>query len=315
MNKICIISGPTASGKTQTSINLAKSLGGEIINFDSLLFYKELNIGTAKPTLEEREGIPHYMIDIESISNPINAADFVAMATPLITKILNKKKLIYLVGGSGFYLQALLYGMFDSPTTPEAIIQKSNTLYQEEGITPFLEILEKSDTESFKRLHSNDHYRIRRAVEHFWTTNIPFSQAKKEMEEQRKVPLYQKQGWELHHIYLDLPKEEHFKIIQKRTNKMVEEGLIQEVQTLLQNNFTGQEKPLQSIGYKECLRFLQEKDYTQEQMIEDINISTRQLAKAQRTWFKKWKKNSYHPLSDQNKINDDLKSFLTGERS
>jgi len=315
MKKICIISGPTASGKTQTSINLAKKFGGEIINFDSLLFYKELNIGTAKPSFEEREGVPHHMVDIESIRNPINAADFVSRAMPTLLSLLENNRMVYLVGGSGFYLQALIYGMYDSPTTPKEIMEQSDSLYEKEGIIPFLKILQQNDEESFLRLHENDHYRIRRAVEHFWSTGIAFSKAKQLMEEKRKIPLYQRMNWKLHHIYLDLPKDQHFEIIQKRTNEMLKNGLVQEVRSLLEKGFTGEEKPLQSIGHKESLRFIQEDDYNEEQMVEDINIATRQLAKSQRTWFKKWEKNCYHPIIDKNNIEKDFQVFLEAKNN
>lgn len=308
--KICIISGPTASGKTSTSIKLAKKFGGEIINFDSLLFYKELTIGTAKPTLSEQAGIPHHMIDVRSISNPMNAADFRNEALPLLEKFLNENKQIYLVGGSGFYLQALIYGMYESPTTPSEITYESNELYKESGITPFVEILSKNDPKSLESLHENDHYRIRRAAEHFLTTGTPFSEAQAQMKKEREIPFYEKMNWKLHHIYLDLPKPEHFEIIQKRTSHMFEQGLLDEVKALLSKGFTGEEKPLKSIGYKEALRFLKSNDYTLNQAQEDINIATRQLAKSQRTWFKKWDKLTYHPLLDQDKISHDFNKFI-----
>jgi len=156
--KVIIVSGPTASGKTDISIELARKFGGEIINFDSLLLYKEINIGTAKPTLTERGEIPHHMIDVASISHPMNAAAYAKMALPIINDLHAKNKLVYLVGGSGFYLQALVKGMYDSPTTPKEISEQSETLYLELGILPFLEILQKEDPTTFALYHENDHY-------------------------------------------------------------------------------------------------------------------------------------------------------------
>ena len=140
--KVIIVSGPTATGKTDVSIQLAKTFGGEIVNFDSLLLYKEINIGTAKPTAKEQRMVPHHMVDVRSISQPMNAADYAREAYPIVERLLKEKKIVYLTGGSGFYLQALLKGMYDSPTTPIAISQKSDKLYEAEGITPFLKILE-----------------------------------------------------------------------------------------------------------------------------------------------------------------------------
>lgn len=309
-SKICIISGPTASGKTGLSIELAKLYSGEVINFDSLLLYKEINIGTAKPTPLEIGNIKHHMIDIASISSPINASDYMKMTLPIIEELLSKDKMIFLSGGSGFYLQAVLYGMFDSKTTPKDILEKSEALFQAEGIKPFVDILKIHDPVSFERYHKNDHYRIRRAVEHFWHNNSPFSTAREDMMENRdENSNIKKFGWDIHHIYLDLPKDEHFEIIQKRTTQMLEDGLIEEVKNLLRQGFKGDEKPLQSIGYKETIEYLNN-HLTIDEMQKRINISTRQLAKAQRTWFKKVDKIEYHPLEERDKIKSDFEQFL-----
>ena len=310
-NIVCVISGPTASGKTQSSLELAKRFPlAEIVNFDSLLFYRELNIGTAKPSAEEMAGVPHHMIDIRSAKAPINAADYAKMALDLIADLHAQGKIPILTGGSGFYLQALLYGMFDSMTVDPLTRKRSNELYQEKGIDPFIKILELNDPESHKRYHSNDHYRIRRAVEHFWTAGTKFSEEREVMMADREENSnIRRLNWKLFHVHLDLPKEDHFKIIQKRTASMLKQGLIQEVQDLLASGFTGKEKPLQSIGYKETIQYLHgQLDLTQ--LEERINISTRQLAKSQRTWFKKIEKREYNPLINSANIIEDFESFL-----
>jgi tRNA dimethylallyltransferase len=310
--KVIVVSGPTASGKTDLSVELATRFGGEVVNFDSLLLYKEINIGTAKPTLEERKSVPHHMIDVRSISNPMNAADYAREAHPLIEKLLSEKKLVILTGGSGFYLQALLKGMYDSPTTPVEITKKSDELYEKEGITPFLDILRTHDLKSYERYHNNDHYRIRRAVEHWWTTGSPLSQAREQKDEENKtLDNPSVHPWNIYHAYLDLSKEEHLKIIEKRTDKMLANGLIQEVENLLQSGFTGEEKPLQSIGYKETLDFIRGDFKTLEECRERIIISTRQLAKSQRTWFKKDSfKEIYHPLEERDQLFLQVEKFL-----
>lgn len=309
-SKICIISGPTASGKTGLSIELAKLCGGEVINFDSLLLYKEINIGTAKPSSEERDNVIHHMIDVASIANPLNASDYMKKTLPLILELLEQDKMIFLTGGSGFYLQALLYGMFDSQTSPKEIIEKSDSLFEKQGIQPFLDILKENDPGSFEQYHENDHYRIRRAVEHFWHNKTPFSKIRNNMMENREENSnITKYGWDIHHIYLDLPKEEHFEIIQNRTQNMLKAGLIAEVKSLLSSGFSGDEKPLQSIGYKETVEHLRD-NLSFDEMQERINISTRQLAKAQRTWFKKVDKRQYHPLEQRDKIKADFEAFL-----
>ncbi len=310
--KVVIISGPTATGKTDTAIELARTFGGEVVNFDSLLLYKEITIGTAKPTPSERKSVPHHMIDVTSIADPMNASDYMRAAFPVVEKLLKEKKTVYLVGGSGFYLQALLKGMYDSPSTPTDVLNRSELMYNNEGIAPFREILRQHDPGSFERYHENDHYRIRRAVEHWWTNGTPFfDQRNKKDESNTTLPGATIHGWEVFHAYLDMPKEEHLKIIEERTDRMLEAGLIEEVKTLLDQGFTGLEKPLQSIGYKEALEFIFGVYKSKAECRERIVTSTRQLAKSQRTWFKRDpSKHLYHPLKDQPKLKADIKNFL-----
>lgn len=310
--KVIIISGPTASGKTQTSIELAKKFGGEIINFDSLLLYREIVIGTAKPTLEEQSNIPHHMLDVSSISHPLNASEYAKMALPIVNRLLCEGKLVFLVGGSGFYLQALLKGMYDSPTTPSEVIKRSDELYEKEGIEPFLDILKQHDFKSFERYHANDHYRVRRAVEHWWSHDTPLGDMRdKKDEENLQLDESNIHGWKLLHLFLDLPKSEHLEVIQKRTSKMLQNGLIDEVKELLTKGHTGNEKPLQSIGYKETIDHLNGVHKTLEECEERIVISTRQLAKSQRTWFNRDKsKMIFHPLNDKDALLLAVQTFL-----
>jgi tRNA dimethylallyltransferase len=310
--KVVIISGPTATGKTDLAIDLAKKYGGEIVNFDSLLLYKEILIGTAKPTSEERQSIPHHMVDVRSISNPMNAADYSRESLPIVEKLLKENKIVYLVGGSGFYLQALIKGMYDSPTTPLEISERSEMLYQSEGIAPFLKLLSENDPESFGRYHENDHYRIRRAVEHWWANGTKLSDERvKKESSNKKIDQATVHGWNILHIHLDVPKEEHLQIITKRTKKMLDSGLINEVKGLLTSGYTGLEKPLQSIGYKEVLDLEFGVFKNIDECKERIIISTRQLAKSQRTWFKKdLTKQTFHPLQEREKIFREMEAFL-----
>lgn len=310
--KVIVISGPTASGKTDLAVELALKFRGEVVNFDSLLLYREITIGTAKPTEEERRSVPHHLIDVRSIKDPMNAADYAREAFPVVEKLLSENKIVFLAGGSGFYLQALLKGMYDSPTTPAQITKRSDELYEKEGIQPFLEILKINDLKSFERYHENDHYRIRRAVEHWWTTGSPLSEARKEKDAANEVldrPTIH--NWDVLHIYLDLPKDEHLKIIERRTDRMLSGGLIEEVQNLLAQGFTGLEKPLQSIGYKETLDYIQGCFKSLAECRERIIISTRQLAKSQRTWFNRDNfKKRYHPLEERDEIFLQVEKFL-----
>ncbi len=308
---IIIISGPTSSGKTGLSIHLAKKHQAEIINFDSLLFYQGLDIGTAKPSSLEMDNIPHHFVSFRSPANPLNAHSFIELAIPKINELLDNSKTVILVGGSGFYLQAIIKGMYQSKKTDPKILKRSENLYETEGIASFLTILKENDIESYERYHANDHYRIRRAVEYFWLTGLKFSQARslKDKENQNQENWNsEKFNWDLLHLHLDLPKEQHLKIIEKRTQKMIDSGLIQEVQGLLKK-FPNIPKPLQSIGYKETIDYLNGK-VSLEQCIERINISTRQLAKSQRTWFNKVDKLTFNPLEQRDKIDLKVDEFL-----
>jgi tRNA dimethylallyltransferase len=310
--KVIIISGATATGKTDLSIKMAHQFGGEIINFDSLLLYKELNIGTAKPTKLERGEIPHHMIDVTSISNPLNAADYMRKALPIIESILGDYKMPILVGGSGFYLQALLNGMYESQTSPQEVLERSRSLFDHEGIEPFRNILKQNDLASYERYHENDHYRIRRAVEHFWTTGTPLSEKRKKKDQENEdFQASNIHGWQTLHLYLKIPKEDHWQIINKRTERMISDGLIDEVSNLLKNGFSGLEKPLKSIGYKEAMDLIRGDLISVEDCKEKISVSTRQLAKAQKTWFNRIQdKKTFNPLLDHQDIVQTIEDFL-----
>jgi tRNA dimethylallyltransferase len=208
-------------------------------------------------------------------------------------------------------LQALLKGMYPSNNTPAEIQRKSNKLYQLFGIQPFLTILKKEDPETFYQLHRNDHYRIRRAIEHFWATGYPFSAAKRKWENLGEKT--NKNKWNVLHCYLDLPKERHFQYIQQRTRKMLEQGLVEEVEELLNDSqIKGNERPLQSIGHKQVIQYLKGEIKSLEECENRINIATRQLAKSQRTWFKKvTDKFCFEADKAENLILEKIQQFLS----
>ncbi len=318
MNKLIIISGPTASGKTKTSICIATHLitsgyAAEVVNFDSLLFYKEISIGTAKPLMQERNGVIHHMIDIESIRSPMNAAQFIEQGLKVIEKLFSENKIVILVGGSAFYLRALLKGMYNSPTISPALKLELSNLYDHSGIAPFLEYLKNYDQQSLAHLHENDHYRLMRAVEHHRMTGEKISVQKKSLDQMNPYDFSTiVHHWDLLHIYLDLPKDQHFEIIQTRTKKMFEEGLMDEISGLERMGFDPTLKPLQSIGYKEAFELKKGLFSTIEECIERISISTRQLAKSQRTFFNKiTPKESFNPLQDVDRIIERVSAFIS----
>ena len=321
--KLIIISGSTATGKTATSISLAKiakkqfGLNPVIVNFDSLNFFKELTIGTAKPTLKEREGIPHELFDVCSIDQEFNASKYIELAEEKINSFMQQNKQVFLVGGSAFYLRALIKGMYDSEKISQELKNKTMEKYNREGIKFIIDYLKRNDPLSLELLHANDHYRLTRAYYHHMTSGKSFSSEKAKMEIRDPYDLENniEHNWNIHHIYLNIPKEDHYQIIKKRTSKMMEQGLIQEVTDLLKKGYSQDLKPLKSIGYKEVLEFLSDdnlKINSEEELLEKIFISTRQLAKSQRTFFKKLKpKIEYNPLINADTIEQDFLKFIS----
>ncbi len=323
MNKspVFIISGATASGKTSLSIELAlnlieKGIKAEIINFDSLLFYKGLNIGTAKPTESEKQNVPHHLINICSIEEEMNASKFTELATPLIEKLHRENIVPILVGGSAFYIRALVKGMYESTSISEETRNQVEKTLEEKGFSFIREKLESFDNASYNSLHENDEYRNIRAYEFYIQTGRPISQEKSKIEDPYDFEQNQHPDWDIFHIYLDLPKEEHWEIMEKRTKEMLNRGLLDEVSNILKDDsLTGEEKSLQSIGYKESVEYIRKTSpdiQTEDELCERIFISTRQLSKSQKTFFKKIKpKHTYHPLCDKNTVITEGLDFLS----
>jgi len=321
---IILITGATATGKTKCSLDLAKIISEkgiecEIINADSLLFYRELNIGTAKPSHEELSQVPHHLINNRSIKNPMNASEFYNEANKTIQALFSKNKIPIITGGSAFYVRALIKGLYNSNSPSLDAIEEIDKIEESEGYEKIRELLLKHDPESFERLHYNDKYRNKRALEHFFSTGIKFSELRDEKEKEAPYDFSRPkiETWRIHNIYLDIPKEEHWDIILKRIDKMFENGLVNEVKELSKNKHNINCKPLQSIGYKETLHYLGHHQANNveitnlQELRERIFINTRRLAKSQRTFFKKcFPKKVYHPLKNQDKIIIECLEFL-----
>ena len=235
----------------------------------------------------------------------MNANRFIELATNLVEDLHRRKIVPILVGGSAFYIRALIKGMYEGTTITAETRSLVNKIHQEKGIDYIREILKEKDPESFETLHENDEYRNLRAYEFLTQTGTPISKEKSKIEDPYDFNQTSHPEWEPYHIYLDLPKEEHWPIMESRTQEMLDHGLTEEVRAILEKEgVTGQEKSLQSIGYKETIDYLNGGELsTIEELRERIYISTRQLSKSQKTFFKKIKpKHSYHPLQDKDKI-------------
>lgn len=324
---IILLTGATATGKTNISLEIANSLSEkniecEIVNGDSLLFYKELSIGTAKPNSGELSQVPHHLIDTRSITEPMNASDYAQEAWKIIDNLHVQNKIPLVTGGSAFYVRALIKGLYEGESSAPSAIDKVQKIENEEGWEKIRDLLKTHDPESFENLHENDHYRNRRALEFYYTTGKKFSDSKKDKEEEGPYDFSRplKADWKIHHAYLSLPKDQHWKIMDLRVAKMLKDGLLEEVENLLLKGFNPDLKPLQSIGYKECIdliNFLKtgqaEKDKPTDlvSLRERIYINTRRLAKSQKTFFKKIEpKITYNSLKDKELIVQDCLHFL-----
>ncbi len=275
--KLLAVCGATASGKTALAVECAKRLGGEIVSCDALLVYKKLNIGTAKPTEEERGGIPHHMIDVVEPTETFSVSDFERLALPVVEDILSRGKVPVLCGGTGFYMNAVLYrsGFGKTPASKE-IREKYERLEREEGRAALHRRLEEVDPASASILHENDVKRVIRALEIFELTG-----KRKSDQNDGKTARYPFEA-----VAFDFPREVLYARIERRVDKMLREGLVEEVRGLLKSGVPENAQCMQGIGYKEVVEFLKNGDL-QSTMSDIIKQNTRNYAKRQLTFFKK----------------------------
>lgn len=314
-NKVLIISGATASGKTDLSIKLAKKFTQahfEIVNFDSLLFYNDLNIGTAKPSREEQQTIKHHLIDIAKLSEEINASTFETLCRQKISEIHSEGHIPILTGGSTFYLRSFIKGMYESITPSPEIKKEIESNLAKYGIEFFIHFLEKNDPDALILFHKNDHYRITRAYEHFKMTGQPLSKERRNLDANLPYDfsINQHPNYVFEHICLNIPKKDHWPIMQKRASYMVENGLIDEVKNILALH-GAHHKPLASIGYKETINYLNGEIPSTQELAELIYINTRKLAKSQKTFLAKiTPKHNINPLTETEKTYKIIDNFL-----
>lgn len=291
--RVAILTGPTATGKTGLAIEFAERHGAiEVINADSLLVYRGMDIGTAKPDQAERKEIPHHLIDIRDPHEAFTAGDFHREATKAIDEIHAKGKRALIVGGTGFYLKTLLYGLWPAPKSDPTLRQRLEQETNEE----LYQRLEKRDTESALRIGRNDRYRLIRAHEMIELSGMTPT------EMQAQTPKEPDPRFEL--WVLDRSNDELYDRIEKRTHQMIEQGLIDEVKTL-QERYKGQELPraLSSVGYRETQDYLAGIPPLGRKIApgltglqSEISLSTRQLVKSQRTWFRGEKTSKWFTL-------------------
>lgn len=275
---LIVILGPTAVGKTDVAIELAKKIQGEIISADSMLIYKYMDIGTAKPKFEERQGIPHYLIDIITPDQPFSVADFLLEAEKKIKEIRKKDKMPMIVGGTALYLKAITEEFYFPETESDwELREKLNQEAENFGNQYVHERLAKIDPITASRLHPNDLRRVIRAIEIYELTGVALSaQPKKE----------KRSNYQIIKIGLIRPREEIYARINQRVEEMIKQGLVEEVRQLLEMGYDEYLISMQGLGYKQIVPYLKGV-YSLDRAVELLKRDTRHFAKRQLTWFRR----------------------------
>ena len=277
---LIVIGGPTACGKTGFSIKLAKEIGGEIISADSMQVYRYMDIGTAKVTPEEADGVPHYLIDEFDPDEEYNVMLFQQKAKAYMEQIWAKGKVPILVGGTGFYINALLYDNdFTETENDTSYREECYKLAQEQGPEVLFERLKDVDPEYAEIMHANNVKRVTRALEYHYLTGQKFSEHNAEQKE-KETP------YDAAVIILNMDREKLYERIELRIDIMMEQGLLEEVKGLLDRGYTPDLVSMQGIGYKEFIPYFNG-ECTLEEAVTQLKTNTRRFAKRQLTWFRR----------------------------
>ena len=300
MKPLIILTGPTAVGKTALSIRLAKAIGGEIISADSMQVYRHMNIGSAKITREEMEGVPHYLIDVLDPDEEFNVTVFQKMAMEAMEEIYSHGHIPIVTGGTGFYIQALLYNIdFTENGEDNSIRRELETLGQERGAGVLHRLLEDVDPDSAAEIHENNMKRVIRAIEYYRQTGERISEHNKR-ERQKKSP------YNFLYYVVNTDRASLYERIDRRVDLMLEQGLVEEVMHLKGLGLTRDMISMQGLGYKEILDYLQG-IYTMDEAVYVLKRDTRHFAKRQITWFKREQGVRWLNLPD---FNNDLDQVL-----
>ena len=279
MNNIICIAGPTASGKTALAVELAKEFDGEVVSCDSMQVYKRMDIGTAKPTKEEMQGIVHHMIDVAEPDEDFSVSRYCAMAAPIVDHIVARGKTAIIAGGTGLYMDSLIRGNAFAPFPSTGVREKLEARADAEGMEAMLNWLSSVDPESAVRLHLSDRKRIIRALEVYLETGETITEHNRKT---RQIPPKYTPLW----LGLDFAhRAELYNRIDLRVDIMLEQGLIQEIRELLASGIPAKCTAMQAIGYKEFVDALEGGDLAA--AAEEVKKSSRHYAKRQLTWFRR----------------------------
>ena len=277
---LIVLTGPTAVGKTKLSISLAKAVNGEIISADSMQVYKYMDIGSAKIRPEEMDGVPHYLVDELMPDEEFHIVRFQQMAKAAMEQIYAKGKIPILVGGTGFYIQAITRDIdFTQAEQEDAYRAELEKLAEEKGAEYLHNELKKVDPKAAEEIHMNNVKRVIRALEFFHQNGTPISQHNQEQKEQTTP-------YNLAYFVLNAPRDLLYRRIEKRIDEMMEEGLIEEVTALKEKGYHRGMVSMQGLGYKEILSYL-DGEWPLEEAIRVLKRDTRHFAKRQLTWFRR----------------------------
>lgn len=279
MNRRIIIAGPTASGKSSLAIAFAKDVNGEIISADSRQCYKQINIGTAKPTSEQLKMVQHYNISNLDLTEEDSAQDFCTRAHSWMNDIENRGKTVIIAGGSTLHLQGLLFPLDEMPSSNEENLAKLRREMNTDGIEPLYEKLKKVDPVYAKKMDGKNYQRIFRALDVWMQTGLPFSSfhTRDDFSEPENYSVFQ----------LHWPRKELHERINKRCDQMLEAGLVEETRKILESGISTKQQALQTVGYKQVIDYLGDQ-ISYEQMMKDFKTASRRYAKRQITWFRRW---------------------------
>lgn len=276
--RIVIICGPTGIGKTTTAIRLARHIGGQIVGADSMQVYRHMDIGTAKPTPQEQAAVPHHMIDVVDPDTPFDAVRYAAMAADGIDRLREAALPAVVAGGTGLYIKALVHGLFAARTPDPQIRRRLERRADAESVAGLHAELHRRDPDSAARIHPNDRFRIIRALETLEATGGSLSEL------QRRHGFAEKR-FTTFKIGLEIDRDALYARINQRVESMIAEGLVSEVQSLLDRGYHADLKPMQAIGYRHIVDYLSGKT-TWDETVTLMKRDTRRYAKRQLTWFK-----------------------------
>ena len=275
---ICLL-GPTAVGKTEIAIRLAQRLNAEIISVDSRQIYRQMDIGTAKPTPEEQRAARHHLIDCVDISEAFSVADYQSLVDVAITDIQNRDKRVLLVGGAGLYFRAIVDGLFEGPGADPSLRKRLEEEAAQFGVDTLHKRLQTCDPESAERIHPNNLVRVIRALEVYELTDTPMSELQQQWHPE-------KQRYPFIAFGLTMPRALLYRRIEQRVDVMLANGLVAEVESLLAAGYARDSVALQSFGYRELISYL-DGNFTYLEAISQLKQNTRRFAKRQLTWFRK----------------------------